>query len=58
MESEWENRTFAVQIVLALVAALGIGVAIGQVNIATSALVIARTLISIIPNTNCTTQPT
>ena len=63
-----ENRTFAVQIVLALVAALGVGVAIGrclalphlsrQVNIATSALVIARTLISIIPNTNCTTQPT
>ena len=29
-----------------------------QANIATSALVIARTLISIIPNTNCTTQPT
>ncbi len=63
-----ENRKFAVQIVLALVAALGVGVAIGrfwlfphlsrQVNIATSALVIARTLISIIPNTNCTTQPT
>jgi len=26
-------------------------------NIATSALVIARMLISMIPNTNCTTQP-